>query len=77
MSTTTRDGMIAAEMASRNFDEMWEPVIDELKTTEAKRMYCKTLLMRLSAKMSHVASDTFFDDISEMIDKINEQCGPK
>jgi len=77
MTETTREGVIAAEMANRNFDEMWEPVIDELKTTEAKRMYCKTLLMRLSAKMSHVASDTFFDDINEMIATINEQCGPK
>lgn len=77
MSKTTRDGMVAAEMASRNFDEMWEPVIDELKTTEAKRMYCKTLLMRLSAKMSHVATDTFEGDMNEMIANINEQCCPK
>lgn len=74
MSTTTRDGMVAANMANRNFDEMWEPVIDELKTTEAKRMYCKTLLMRLSAKMSHVATGTFEDDMNDMINAINENC---
>ena len=77
MSKTTRDGMVAAEMANRNFDEMWEPVIDELKTTEAKRMYCKTLLMRLTAKMSHVSTDTFEDDMNAVINAINENCMTK
>lgn len=71
---TTRDGMVAANMANRNFDEMWEPIIDELKTAEAKRMYCKTLLMRLAAKMSHVSTETFADDINDMINAINENC---
>jgi|GEM_PF-6581459 len=66
--------MVAANMANRNFRELFEPVIDELKTKEAKRMYCKTLLSHLSAKLSHVSTETFEDDMNEMIGVINESC---
>ena len=61
-------------MANRNFRELFEPVIDELKTKEAKRMYCKTLLSHLSAKLSHVSTDTFEDDMNDMINAINSKC---
>lgn len=66
--------MVAANMANRNFRELFEPVIDELKTKEAKRMYCKTLLSHLSAKLSHVSTESFEDDMNEMIGAINESC---
>ena len=46
----TKDAIIASNMARRNFDETTSIVIDELKTQEAKRYYCKMILMCITAK---------------------------
>ena len=70
----TKDAIIASNMARRNFDETTSIVIDELKTQEAKRYYCKMILMCITAKMSHACTDTFEEDVNDVIEHINEQC---
>lgn len=70
----TKDAIIASNMARRNFDETTSLVIDELKTQEAKRYYCKMVLFCITAKMSHVCSDTFAEDINGVIEHINDNC---
>lgn len=65
--TLTRDEMIAAVMAQRNFQELISPIITELNSNEAKRGYASSLLIGACAELSHATGEGFEDALDELV----------
>lgn len=76
----TRDEMVAAEMASRNFNEIIVPIIDQLISNEAKKGYASSILIGACAELSRVTGENFENNLDELIEiakKIHREVCPK
>ena len=53
----TRDGVVAADMAVRNFKELIVPVIQELNTNDAKQGYVASIICGASVELATLTED--------------------
>ena len=76
----TRDEMVAAEMALRNFEDLINPIFDELKSNDAKKGYAKSIFVGACAALSEVTGEDFEDTLDELVimnKQIHKECHSK